>query len=276
MMKYGLVYSLKDLAGVGIAEALKSMNYVERIRLKGFAESYLISDLNAVLVGVDCEIIECEFLDELLDVEYYVMISKHYSNVGVKSFTTHHVGIPIHDLNSAKFISSFPPSNPPLAKHFLKGLLKFSQEFGLGDFVVSYEVTHHGPYTLRKPLTFIELGSSPHEWGFKQAQDVIAHAIIDSLKVNVECIPTVGFGGNHYASIFTSRALNSDECYGHIIPNYVLKYFREDVDTLSKLINLAINNSLIATSRVVLDGKVPSTVKRLVAEYCRREGLEVR
>ncbi|MEM1983062.1 MAG: D-aminoacyl-tRNA deacylase [Sulfolobales archaeon] len=274
-MKFGLIYSLNDMAGVGIAETLRSLTSSEYVRLSGFNESYIINDLDAILVGINCDITECEFLDELLDVEYYVMISKHYSNMGVKSFTTHHVGIPIHDLSIIRSIKGFPSSNPGLAKLFLNNLTKFSIEYGLNDFVVSYEVTHHGPYTLKRPTTFIELGSSANEWGLKKAQEVMAYAIINSLNLSGDCVSTVGFGGNHYANLFTSRALRSDECYGHIVPNYVLKYFKDDVDVLSRLIDFAIRDTYSATSRVVLDSKVPSIVKRLVKDYCSKLGLEI-
>lgn len=273
-MKYGLVYSLDDRAGVGIAEVLRSLTPSSRITLKGFEDAYILNDLDALLVGVSYDITECEFINDLLNVEYLVMMSKHFSNAGVKSFTTHHVGIPIHDLSLTAGVKSFPPSNPLLAKLFLKNLARFSDEFGLYDFIVSYEVTHHGPFTVSRPLTFIELGSSPNEWGFKKAQEVIAYSIISSTTSDLKCTPTAGFGGNHYASVFTSRAFNSDECYGHIVPNYVLKYFKDDVDVLRRLVECAVSNSSTATAKVVLDSKVPSTVKRVVKEYCSKFGLE--
>ncbi|MEM2206503.1 MAG: D-aminoacyl-tRNA deacylase [Sulfolobales archaeon] len=274
-MKYGLVYSLNDRAGVGIAEVLRSSTHSSRITLKGFEDAYILSDLDALLVGVSCDITECEFINDLLNVEYFVMISKHFSNAGVKSFTTHHVGIPIHDLSLVADVKSFPPSNPPLAKLFLKNLARFSDEIGLHDFIVSYEVTHHGPFTISRPLTFIELGSSPNEWGFKKAQEVIAYSIINSITSDLKCTPTVGFGGNHYASIFTSRAFNNDECYGHIVPNYVLKHFKDDANTLRKLVGYAVINSSTTTVKVVLDSKVPSTAKKVVKEYCEKFGLEL-
>lgn len=274
-MKYGLIYSLNDQAGTGIAEVLRRLVPSTPIILNGFKEAYLLNDLDAVLVGISSDITECEFVDNLLDVKYLVMISKHFSNVGVKSFTTHHVGIPIHDLDATRGIKRLPPSNPLLAKLFLKNLARFSEEFGLNQFIVSYEVTHHGPFTISKPLTFIELGSSPNEWGLRKAQEVVAHSIINSINADIKCTPTVGFGGNHYASMFTSRAFSSDECYGHIIPNYVLKHFKDDVEVVGKLIEYAVSNSSITTVRVVLDSKIPSTVRKLIRSYCGKLSLEI-
>ncbi len=274
-MKYGLVYSLDDRAGVGIADVLRSLVPSTPTVLKGFKEAYMLNDLDAVLVGVSEGITECEFLDDLLDVRYFVMISKHFSNVGIKSFTAHHVGIPIHDLDSVKDVKHLPPSNPLLAKSFLKNLARFSEEFGLDHFVISYEVTHHGPFTIGKPLTFIELGSSPSEWGLKRAQEVVAYSIINSINTEIRCTPTVGFGGNHYASIFTSRAFSSDECYGHIIPNYVLKHLKDDVGVMEKLIRYAVGSSSVTTAKAVLDSKVPSTARKLIKDYCSGLGLEI-
>jgi D-aminoacyl-tRNA deacylase len=274
-MEYGLIYSRYDPAGVGIVNVLKGLTPISRTNVKGFENAFIAEELNAIILEVNSDITECEFIDNLIDVKYYVMISKHTSSQGIKSFTTHHVGIPIHDLNLVRYINSLPYSNPPLAKKFLLNLIKFRDELGLNDFVVSYEVTHHGPYTLRRPTTFIELGSSSSEWSLKKAQEVIAYVVKDSLSSDLSCIPTVGVGGNHYASMFTSRALSSGECFGHIIPNYVIKYFRDDVEVLSRLTNYAITYSVVSTSRVVMDDKVPSIVKKLVREVCSRLGLEV-
>ncbi len=274
-MKYGLIYSLNDRAGVGVAEVLRSLMPSRPTSLKGFAEAFILEDLDSVLAAVSCDITECEFVNELLDVKYLVMISKHFSNVGVKSFTTHHVGIPIHDLEAVRGVKGFPQSNPALAKSLLKNLRRFSEEFGLEDFVTSYEVTHHGPFTVSKPLTFVELGSSPAEWGLRKAQDVMAYSIINSLNADIKCVPTVGFGGNHYASMFTSRAFGGDECYGHIIPNYVLKYFKDDVDVVGRLVEYAVSSSSVPTARAVLDGKVPSKVRKLIVNYCSAVDLEV-
>jgi D-aminoacyl-tRNA deacylase len=274
-MEYGLIYSKYDPAGVGIVNVLKELTHISPTNVKGFEKAFTADELNAIILEVNSDITECDFLDDLVNVKYYVMISKHTSSQGVKSFTTHHVGIPIHDLNLVRNISSFPSSNPPLAKKFLLNLIRFREELGLNDFVVSYEVTHHGPYNLRRPTTFIELGSSSEEWGLRKAQEVVAYVVMNSLSSDLNCTPTVGVGGNHYASIFTSRALSSDECFGHIIPNYVIKYFKDDVDVLSRLTNYAITYSVVGTSKVVIDSKVPSIVKKLVREVCSKLGLEV-
>lgn len=67
----------------------------------------------------------------------------------------------------------------------------------LSDFEVVYEVTHHGPTNLRKPLTFVEIGSSETEWTYEKAHEVVGESVVKALRefrYSVNCVPTVGSG----------------------------------------------------------------------------------
>jgi len=270
----GIVFSTLDEAGKGIADVILSLvSGVESI-INGL-KAHVIKDLNAVLIGFNSVVTEFEFLDDLLDVDYYVVLSKHSSAQHIKSFTTHHVGIPIHDLSLSANLPYLPPSNPPLAKSLLLNLVKYRDLLKLSDFTVTYEVTHHGPFRVRRPITFVELGSSLDEWLIKEAQEVVARSVITSLSDSVKCIPTVGVGGNHYAALFTSRALKTDECYGHIVPNYVLRQFKDDAKTLRNLISYAVDYSSVRTRRVVIDDKAHSIAKKIVKELAKESNLEL-
>jgi len=274
--RVGIVYSVHDPAGVGVARNLRSLSSASRdVSLRGVKEAYYIEDLDAVLAGFDAGVTELDFIDGVLSVDYYVVVSKHSSAQGIKSFTTHHPGNPWDYLNSTATWLTIPKSNPPLAKAFLINLRKFRDEYGLDDFTVTYEVTHHGPLNISKAMTFIEIGSSLSEWVFQKAHEVVAQTVIKSINEDLKCVPTVGFGGNHYASRFTSRALSSDECYGHIIANYVLKTLRDFEDFLARLVRDAVLNSLTRTERVVAERKVGSSVRNILRKVTAELGVQL-
>lgn len=273
--RVGLVFSTADEAGRGIASVLRTLVGGREVGLRGGLRGYLIDGLDAVLVGFSEGVTELEFLDDVLGADYYVVISKHWSAQRIRSLTVHHVGIPVHDLSLCRSLERFPPSNPPVAKLLLINLHRLRGELGLNGFTVTYEVTHHGPLGVRRPLTFVELGSSASEWALREAQEAVARAVLNTLGSSIDCLSSAGIGGNHYASLFTYRALSSEECYGHIVPSYVLKQFKEDVEVLRKLIDYAVSHTTVRTSRIVVDDKVQSTAKRLARELGSRLGIEV-
>ena len=278
---FGIVYSIQDPAGYGMAQYIEGVTNVVSHRILRGVESYFIKDLNSYLAGFKEDVIYFSFLDEVLpEVDAYIVLSRHSATSGIKSLTTHHTGNPTSRAEAGGEPYSLSISNPPIAWLFLRGLHEKSEMRGLKDFSVTYEATHHGPTNLIKPITFIEIGSSSTEWRNVKAQELVGEVVIESIiayykgKAN-SCIPTVGFGGTHYPENFTLRALNQNECFGHIIPRYSLKELRSSEDKLKYIINLSIKKSSLKTSRVVLSKKVGSIVKKAVMEISNELGLEV-
>jgi len=107
----------------------------------------------------------------------------------------------------------------------LTELVRAAEEHGLEEWKVGLEVTHHGPYVESTPTMFIELGSSEKYWRNEIAARAVAQAIMKVAESRVKGEPKfkigVGFGGPHYAPIFTKLVKNSDIAIGHIIPEYV-------------------------------------------------------
>ncbi len=113
------------------------------------------------------------------------------------------------------------PSNPIFQKIVLNEILKLSKNIDI-SFEVSLEATHHGPLT-GLPTTFIEIGSDKTYWGIKEAGEVIASAIYNSLSYDQNKTPfrvAAGIGGGHYCPKFTEIMINTDIAIGHVIAKY--------------------------------------------------------
>lgn len=266
----GIVYSVEDPAGEGIARYLRERLGGRESRRSGGVASWDLDEVNAVLVGFKEDVIYFDFLDEVLpDADFYVILSRHKAESGVKSLTVHHTGNPTSAAEVGGRPGELSVANPPLAYWVLKSLSRLAPS-DLRDFEVVYEVTHHGPTSLRKPLTFVEIGSSKSEWSAEKAHEVVGESVVEaltSMRTQGDCVSTVGFGGPHYAEGFTKRALRLNECYGHIISRYAVKELTDsELRTISRL--AALKSSPPAVKAVVMR-KVGSNPKALIAEVLR-------
>lgn len=267
----GLVYSVRDPAGSGVAGYL-----AERLGLEkcDYAPKCGKGD-KALLAGFEEDVIYFDFLDERLPpgVEYYVVLSRHSSEARIKSFTVHHTG----NFGPQALYGGRPRelsiAYPKAAWALLRLLDKYRRVHGRGDFEVSYEATHHGPTGLRKPIIFIEIGSSEEEWRDPLNHAVLGDAVLEFLAMElpkVSCTPVIGIGGGHYPRKHSELALNSDTCFGHIMPKYALDYLDREILLAMK------RRSVEAIKRVVVEKKGSRLEHRkLIEDFCDEEGLEL-
>ncbi len=276
-----LAYSRIDPAGRGIANKIISRFKCRNFKVPRTITSCIIDELNALLAEFEDDVIYFDFLDEVftnagINVEYYVILSRHSAISGIKSLTTHHTGN-----FTGKALAGGKPyelsiANPALAKAFLINLSKAKDKYGLEDFEVTYEVTHHGPTGLKRPLTFIEIGSSENEWSLEEAHNALSDVVVEALsKPLPKCTPCLGIGGPHYARMFTERALSTDECYAHIIPKYALSELKGNVKVLREMIVKAVEYSAPKPEKVVMLKKVGRVVKDVVRDITLEYGLRL-
>jgi D-aminoacyl-tRNA deacylase len=90
------------------------------------------------------------------------------------------------------------------------------------DYKVSMEVTHHGPTSLKKPVLFVEVGSTKKEWEDPEAIEGVSKAALSAAENKTSYEKGVGLGGNHYAPRHTKFILGSESSLGHLIPSYAL------------------------------------------------------
>ncbi|MCE4615290.1 MAG: D-aminoacyl-tRNA deacylase [Desulfurococcales archaeon] len=225
--RYGLVYSILDLAGKGIASSLsKLLGDVESVECQSdpCSEAYFIPSINSYLVGFSQDVIYFDFLDKFFDVESYVFLSRHKAETGRKSLTVHHTGNPLPQASHGGNPLELSISSSHMAKKLLSILFRKTREAGLSDeYEVTLEATHHGPTSLSTPLTFIEIGSTDDEWRDPRARRVIAETVIQALQDIIKpdyCVPVAGYGGGHYPIKHTRIHLQEHYCYGHILAKY--------------------------------------------------------
>ncbi len=185
--------------------------------------------VDALLACYERSQLEFEFLDESPDPEAdaVIVLSKHSSKSGRPSLTIHYTGNPTGDNSMGGNPYTLSYSAPPLGKALLKTYRLRAEEHGLlGEYEITMEATHHGPTNNRKPLVFIEIGSTEKEWNDPRAQIAMAETVFEVLNTRLnpyECKIVAGFGGTHYPIKFTRIMLESSECVGHVIPKYAFQ-----------------------------------------------------
>jgi D-aminoacyl-tRNA deacylase len=204
-MKFAVLYSKKDAAGINIAEQIKEL----------FLPQILIIELSK-------EIIYSEKIDKdkrLKDFDFLVFASKHKSKQPHKTLSIHAPGN-WRDGRLGGKPGQVCMTSALVLKYLFQKLNENAQAEKSG-YECTLECTHHGPY-LEKPCCFIEIGSSENEWKDKDAGKIIAKTIsqlIDYEK-NHAYKAAIGIGGPHYCPNFNKIQLNSEYALSHIIPGY--------------------------------------------------------
>ena len=118
------------------------------------------------------------------------------------------------------------------------------------EFEISYECTHHGP-SLDVPTMFVELGSSPTQWGNIKAAEAVARASMEAISnfKSHSSFAVLGIGGPHYNKRFTQMALNGEATFGHMIPKYSLNL------VTAKVLKHCVDRTLEKTASALLDWK---------------------
>jgi len=247
--KLALVYSLADPAGCLIAKQ------IQKIGVPAWAEIYSFES--------DIVFINPAKIKE----DKIIFLSRHQSEMGTKSLTVHMTG----NFSEAKFggkARELSAALPKIGANYLRGLNTRcnSSDLSKQGFVVSIEVTHHGPL-LNKPCLFIELGSTPADWKNEDAANIIAQTIIeDTNKENNDKI-VIGLGGGHYAPDFTKLCLRQNYSFGHICPKHYLSELSVD------LIWVMIRKS--GADSIVLDWKGLKENKEKILRLCEITKLKV-
>lgn len=273
MTLYGIVYSVHDPVGVGVASKI----------IDALDPSPCSTCINSrtcfcgekfILAGFKEDVIYFDFLDQRLppSVNKYVVLSRHSSARGVKSYTVHHTGNPGNEAAYGGKPRSLAVASPSVTYTLLLLLKKYAQKHGrLGMYEVSYEATHHGPTEVNKPLTFIEIGSTLSEWTDEVNHLVLAESIIEFLSIGeMKCRPVIGVGGGHYPRKHTKMALDKGYCYGHIFAKYALPYL--DTHLLLK----AYNRSVPIPEAIVIERKGTRKEHReLIEEFTSTNNLSI-
>lgn len=224
---------------------------------------------NIVLYKSGTQSIYAEDLDNKVpNTKFFIFLSKHVSNTKHPSLTCHFTG------NFQNNYYGGSPGElgityPSLQKAYLQHINKFKDD--LQSFDITIEATHHGPTTLKKPVIFIEIGSTEREWNNIDIASIVCKSIITIIsnplhhKKNI----AIGLGGNHYGSKFTSLLLNSDIALSHISSKYNLGSINES------LLNQMITKCYEKTTHIIIDSKGLGKERQRILNLINNRGLEV-
>lgn len=221
-----IVSSELDKAGENIRENLLEKYPFEQLKNDYFYDT----NKEILLVRIKNETIYMDFPEKIIQeeinefdlgrIDSIFFATRHKSVARIPTLTCHTPG----NFGKAEYggiSGQVSPSNPIFQKIVLNEIVRLSKNIEI-PFEVSLEATHHGPLT-GLPTTFIEIGSDETYWGIKEAGEVIASAIYNSISYDKNKSPfriAAGIGGGHYCPKFTEIMLNTDIAIGHVIAKY--------------------------------------------------------
>ncbi|NVM18102.1 MAG: hypothetical protein HWN80_10320 [Candidatus Lokiarchaeota archaeon] len=230
---------------------------LEKSSLEGKYDNFL--DENQVFLGLTTE--PLIFLENLkldgtdLAPELIIFASRHTSVTARPAFLVHTTGNWSSNADFGGKPQDLSKTSALLHKAGIESLREQTEKFTIPDFSLDIEVTHHGPTTLDIPLIFMELGSSKQEWVIKEAGELVANAIVNSVfkylvfKKQKNQQVGLGFGGTHYAPNFKRLITNNNIALSFICPKYYIKELNEN------LIKMMTNNTLEEIDYFIVDWK---------------------
>jgi len=214
-----IIASLIDPASVNIADKLiEEYGFEERERTFSGKPVYEKNDL--LLAYLDVDDVYAEDVDRIFQAEEVIFASRHQSESREPTLTVHVPGNVVEKADFGGRPGSLAWAHPQRMKAALMALTQAKDEFGLTEYSVSLEVTHHGPTELMTPVMFVEIGSSESQWTDVKAGYAVAKAIWAGGTKPVDSRSCVGFGGGHYATKHTKMTLQEDLAIGHIFSKY--------------------------------------------------------
>jgi D-aminoacyl-tRNA deacylase len=193
------------------------------------------------------------FDDKIIDPDMMIFASRHTSKTGHPSFLVHTTGNWSGDIRYGGKKKELSIGSALMLKAGYQAFLECANKKAVSGFSIDVEVSHHGPTNLKKPLVFMELGSTPKEWHHNYGGMVAANAIINAaikyslLEKNESQKIGLGFGGTHYAPQFQKLLQNSDVAISYICPKYYIRSLDKEI------IDQMVNKNLEKVDYFILD-----------------------
>jgi D-aminoacyl-tRNA deacylase len=209
-------------------------------------------------------------INKLPESDAYIFLSTHKSESKMPCLTSHFPGVFSNDTSFGGNAKELAYTYPSLQKIYMRTLNELKKD-SLEKYQVVIEATHHGPTHFKKPVLFVEIGSSEEEWQEEAPAELIAKTVKKTLElIKVEKFTKIGiaFGGTHYPEKFTEVILNGEFAIGHIFP----KYQSENMD--ESMFDQMVKKSKEAVGYVLIDWKGINNKSRIV-EWAKNKGFEV-
>ncbi len=273
------VASSVDPASMNIANNLLEVADWEKLDYPSLnKQAFFCREINSLLMVIDSELVFTENFPGInFDVERFIFLSRHESAAKLPALLLHFTGNWTEDVKLGGNARSLGVSDPVLGKVIFTNLVVQAENAGVSERVkISLEATHHGPTSINKPLTFVEIGSDLEIWKNKKLGEVWANTLIEAIRdflnrKTADYSVAIGFGGPHYAPNFTKVEIRSNIAMSHIAPKYVINDIDRDI------IVQAIERSGQRPNLVLLDwkGLTNDQRKKLLTIFQDMEELNV-
>lgn len=265
-MKFAIIASKQDLAGLNIKESLLDLFEFKQTSEKFDKKPVFQLNENVKLYTAEKKSIYCEDIDKQIDTDLFIFATKHQSKAGIASLSVHTQG----NWSKAEYGGRDRQVCVSPANFLKQAMIKLNELGQHTDFEIIQECTHHGPY-LEKPSMFVEIGSNEEQWQNKEAAKIIAKTIHCLITTQPPKYKTaVGIGGLHHTPNFKKIILNSDIAMGHVCPKYMLEFLDKE------LIEQAIERTQPKAELIILDWKGLKEFKRRVKSMIEKTGIEVK
>jgi D-aminoacyl-tRNA deacylase len=166
-----IVTSEKDIASLNVWEILSMMSSQ---KIGTFDGNPLLKIGKHVLLKTKKDTI---FSDDVakINADVYIFASRHSSKTKKPCLTAHATG----NFDEEVIYGGEPKELGVCAADLIGSAIRTMETACPSGFEVSMEVTHHGPTSIRKPMMFIEVGSSGVEWNNIDACRVVADTILN-------------------------------------------------------------------------------------------------
>jgi D-aminoacyl-tRNA deacylase len=264
---YVLVTSEQDVAGRTMTKMLYSDFGFAGDALRNSASSPAFPKARLYVSSRD--LLQLEDVDDIFpDAGAFVFLSKHRSDAGIPALTCHCTG----NFDSNPFGGNpreIGIAYPSLQKSYLKSLVKFRAQVPGYDIVI--EATHHGPTSLKKPLLFVELGSSEKQWKDENAARLICRVVLEVIQAGPgRCSKAaLALGGTHYPEKFTRLLLDSEYGLAAVASKHNLKFIDQEMLEQMQL------KTVERVSTIILDGKGLGRDRERIVALADNSGLEV-
>jgi D-aminoacyl-tRNA deacylase len=250
-MKFAIVISKKDIAGMNISKELDNLK-VDHILLE---KETIYSDDVDQIVGKN--------------IDFVIFATRHKAEKHSKTLTIHAPGN-FHSADHGGVAGKVCRTSALFMKQAFK-ILQEENEKAKSGFQVSMECTHHGPL-IEKPCCFIEIGSGEEEWNNLSAVKIIANTIKKAISEPIDEIyeTAIGIGGPHYCPNFNKVQLNSKFAIGHVIPEYAFPVTKEFLKEVKE-------KTLEKTNIAILDWKGcgKSEARQKLIDLLKKENFQI-
>jgi D-aminoacyl-tRNA deacylase len=220
---YTLVCSRQDLASSSISNCLiEKYGFTEIPEENTSFSSTRYPDI--VLHISENSLLYLDNLDEKYpNTSCYIFLSQHRSQANIPALTCHSTGnFSNNDFGGKE--KELGICYPWIQKQYLMELNKKKDTVPKYDIII--ESTHHGPTSLKRPILFVEIGSTKEQWTDKNAADTVCSSLFTVLarKRGLCKKVAIGLGGNHYPTKFNNILLESEYGLGPIAAKHDLPH----------------------------------------------------